>query len=466
MPRCERRGGCAGRRFVPLCGSALHQPLPNARPSPARQVGTGPANWNSLERVSYVRLKGRWVAYPFQNNVSALEVDDQVACLKGMVEAKVLHATSAQPPKDFDEWILRTQGAGIADLFMRPYNFKVWAVPTTMMQCGWLGERVAAPDVGRAISNVLHGKEDAGWGPNAVFRFPTQGGTGGIWKAVAKLLPAERQHYGPHNAVVSIDAAAKRVTLASGAQLAYGSLISTIPLDITLRMLGKPEWADGLTHSSSHIIGVGIRGGGAAKLGKKCWLYFPEDNCPFYRATVFSLYAIDNCPGEGARVPTLCLGDGRDVPAGQEAKAGPYWSLMFEVSESFMKKVNQEPTALGGKTWPALVKECLLGAVATELMSADDEVVSLYHRRLEHGYPTPSLGRDGVLAQALPWLRKQGIWSRGRFGSYKYEVANQDHSLMIGVEAADNVTGGNIEITLTHPSIVNQTRNTEILYHQ
>jgi hypothetical protein len=66
------------------------------------------------------------------------------------------------------------QGEGIAELFMRPYNFKVWAVPTTMMQCEWLGERVAAPDVGRAISNVLHAREDAGWGPNAVFRFPTQ----------------------------------------------------------------------------------------------------------------------------------------------------------------------------------------------------------------------------------------------------------------------------------------------------
>ena len=43
-------------------------------------------------------------------------------------------------------------------------------------------------------------------------------------------------------------------------------------------------------------------------------------------------------------------------------------------------------------------------------------------RRLEHGYPTPSLARDNVLAEALPWLRKQAIWSRGRFGSYKYEV--------------------------------------------
>ena len=41
-------------------------------------VGSGPEAWNTLERVSYVWIKGRWVAYPFQNNISALDKDDQV----------------------------------------------------------------------------------------------------------------------------------------------------------------------------------------------------------------------------------------------------------------------------------------------------------------------------------------------------------------------------------------------------
>ena len=36
--------------------------------------------WNTLQRVSYVWAKGRWVAYPFQNNISALPQEDQV-CL-------------------------------------------------------------------------------------------------------------------------------------------------------------------------------------------------------------------------------------------------------------------------------------------------------------------------------------------------------------------------------------------------
>jgi hypothetical protein len=69
---------------------------------------------------------------------------------------------------------------------------QVWAIPPEGMQCDWLGERVATVDVTRAITNVLHNKEDAGWGPNAVFRFPLEGGTGGIWKAVAAKLPQDR----------------------------------------------------------------------------------------------------------------------------------------------------------------------------------------------------------------------------------------------------------------------------------
>ncbi len=88
------------------------------------------------------------------------------------------------------------------------------------------------------------------------------------------------------------------------------------------------------------------------------------------------------------------------------------------------------------------------------MIDGDAEIVSIYHRRLEHGYPTPSLDRDNVLAEALPWLKTQNIWSRGRFGSYKYEVANQDHSCMIGVEAVDNILHGTKEFTLLYPSLV------------
>ena len=124
---------------------------------------------------------------------------------------------------------------------------------------------------------------------------------------------------------------------------------------------------------------------------------------------------------------------------------------MLEISESSMKPVNHD----------TLLAESIQGLVNTEMLKPGDEIVSTYHRRFDHGYPTPSLERDGVLAKLLPKLQQKDIYSRGRFGSWKYEVGNQDHSFMLGVEAADHVVNGAVELTLNYPDFVNGRANTE-----
>lgn len=88
-------------------------------------------DWYTHQRISYVRCKELWVPYPFQNNISMLPKKEQVDCMDGMIDAALEARVANTKPKDFDEWIVRMMGTGIADLFMRPYNFKVWAVPTT-----------------------------------------------------------------------------------------------------------------------------------------------------------------------------------------------------------------------------------------------------------------------------------------------------------------------------------------------
>lgn len=60
-----------------------------------------------------------------------LPKEEQVKCMDGMIDAAIEARVAGSKPKNFDEWIVRMMGTGIADLFMRPYNFKVWAVPTT-----------------------------------------------------------------------------------------------------------------------------------------------------------------------------------------------------------------------------------------------------------------------------------------------------------------------------------------------
>jgi protoporphyrinogen oxidase len=52
-----------------------------------------------------------------------------------LIQAKVAAATAHNSPRTFDEWIMRLMGKGIADLFMRPYNFKVRAEHNMQAPC-------------------------------------------------------------------------------------------------------------------------------------------------------------------------------------------------------------------------------------------------------------------------------------------------------------------------------------------
>lgn len=161
---------------------------------------------------------------------------------------------------------------------MRPYNFKVWAVPTTRMQCQWLGERVAAPDLKKVTKNVLLNKTAGNWGPNATFRFPAHGGTGGIWKAVAKTLPQDK--FLLNTKVVKVDIECKTVLLENGSRIAFKKLVSTMPVDELSTMItgaaitqkAVQEGVKELYYSSTHVVGIGIRGARPERIGDKCWV--------------------------------------------------------------------------------------------------------------------------------------------------------------------------------------------------
>ena len=82
-------------------------------------------------------------------------------------------------------------------------------------------------------------------------------------------------------------------------------------------------------------------------------------------------------------------------------------------------------------------------------------MVSFWQRREEYGYPTPFLERDDVLSRVMPELESNQVFSRGRFGTWLYEVSNQDHSFMQGVEIANRILEGRDEVTIHDPNLVN-----------
>jgi protoporphyrinogen oxidase len=382
----------------------------------------GPDGWNHHQRESWIWMRDRFIPYPLQNNLHRLPPDDLNRCLQGLVD--IVTPFPKELPYTFRDWILSNFGNGIADVFMLPYNLKVWAHDPSAMNATWVGDRVAPIDLRKVLKNLVYQTDDAAWGPNNTFRFPKRGGTGAIWKACAARLPGKRQAYS--SSVISIDLQKRTLALSDGSTFTYDTLISTIPLVELVRLSGRPDLDPiakrGLLSTSSNIVGLGIAGQPPETLRSKTWIYFPESNCPFYRVTVFSNYAEANVPAPGST-----------------------WSLMCEVSESDYRIVNQQ----------SLIDSVVEGAVATGLVKDTRQILARWSYRAAYGYPVPGLERDAALAQLLPEFERFGVYSRGRFGLWKYEVSNQDHSFMQGVEIVERIVSDRREITSSDADVVN-----------
>jgi hypothetical protein len=137
---------------------------------------------------------------------------------------------------------------------------------------------------------------------------------------------------------------------------------------------------------------------------------------PCYRVTHFSQYSRFN------------------VPDGDTER---YSSLMGEMS--FPAGQNPDPQQV--------LEQMISGFIRAGMLDESDRsrIVSRYHRTVAYSYPIPSLGRDRALAVLQPALMEKGIYSRGRFGAWRYEIGNMDHSVMMGVEAVNHVLDGSEE---------------------
>ncbi|HEX6310421.1 MAG TPA: FAD-dependent oxidoreductase, partial [Acidimicrobiia bacterium] len=242
------------------------------------------------ERSSYVRVDGRWVPYPFQNNLRYLSPEHAYECLVGLLDAPGADGTG-----DFATWMVETFGEGITARFMRPYNTKVWAVEPEHMSATWIAERVSVVDARRALRSVLLGLDDVGWGPNNTFRFPRSGGTGEIYRRLADRLG---EHVRYERELVGLDAEHKRIRFADGGDAGYDALVSTMPVDRLVAAIDAcpsevREAAASLEHNSVWIVGVGVE---RPLEDDRSWLYFADPEVPFYRVTNFAKYAAANVP--------------------------------------------------------------------------------------------------------------------------------------------------------------------------
>jgi UDP-galactopyranose mutase len=236
------------------------------------------------------------------------------------------------------------------------------------------------------------------------------------------MEPYVRENLRLNARTVAVDTHNHEVVLEDGTRERYDYLLSTMPMDLLVDSMNGDvpdavrNHASQLRHSGSYIVGVGIK---QPAPSKKCWMYYPESNCPFYRLTYLSNYSPEVVPD-----------------------ASTHYSLLAEISRSEFKPVDK----------CNVIDETIQGMVNTRMISESDrdDIVDTHVIDRDYTYPIPSLERDQALTVIHPWLESQSIFSRGRFGAWRYEVGNMDHSVAQGVEWVDRIVLGDEAGELTY----------------
>jgi UDP-galactopyranose mutase len=350
-------------------------------------------------RESWVYSKDVFTRYPFQANTYGLPVEVIQECLLGLIEAT--YAPQDGPaPANFEEWIVRTFGRGIADHFMLPYNRKVWATPLTLMSYDWMSDRVMQPRIDQVLEGALRpGVKD--WGPNARFGYPLRGGFQAYMDALMNRLDPSRVHTG--RAVAAISPRRRTITLEGGEEVGYDQLVSTMPLPVLVRLLDDApaavrDAAAGLLSTTVICVNLGI---GRADITEKHWIYYPEDTV-FHRIFVQSNASPYN------------------APPGCSA-------YICEITTSQYKPVKRE----------GLVECVLADCQRVGMLAPDDELVVSQVVEIPYGYVIYTPDRAQRVSLIQEYLRGQGIQSVGRFGEWCYY--NSDHAILAGKRAAEAV---------------------------
>lgn len=357
----------------------------------------------SHERKSFIKLGSSRIPYPFQNNLHHLPKVKALEALSGLKEAQ-----GGNPSMPLGEWLEATFGAGINQMFMRPYNQKVWATDLSLMASNWIAERISIVSYNQALRSLRSRQDSADWGPNRTFLFPLRGGTGEIFRRLAASLP--QNHISYKTDVVGLDTRKKILILKDGSRVPYDCLISTMPLNELIRRTedvpdSVHKEAERLRYSGTYVVGCGFE----FPLGDDwSWMYFPEPDVPFNRVTNFARYSPHN------------------VPHGNTEK---YSCFMCETSFSDTKPEEQDQTRKA--TWKGLYDS---GLVIRTAKKASEFII-----KIPYAYPVPTLDRDEALRRIQSYLMDQDVYSRGRFGAWLYEAGNMDHSFKQGKDVVDYI---------------------------
>ncbi|MCF8379962.1 MAG: FAD-dependent oxidoreductase [Bacteroidales bacterium] len=366
--------------------------------------------YDIVNRQTRIFYRNKFYDYPLKatNALKNLGIFEAILCVISYFIQKLFPVKNTDT---FESWVTRRFGKRLYKHFFKSYSEKLWGIKCDQLDSDFASQRIKKLSLFEAVKNsLLSSKKNVHKTLVDEFAFPLKG-TGFVYEKMAALFKENggNIHFSKGvERVLVVDKVVKGIELISGEKLEYEHVISTMPLSLLINTLPETpsqirELANSLKFRNTILIYLRIN---KTDLFPDQWLYIHSAELKTGRITNFRNW-----------VPELYGNDEHSIVCLE------YW-FNFEDKEWSMSDEELIETAKHEFSNTGLLK--------------DGEILDGKVIRLPRCYPVYYKNYKQQLKPIETYLDTIGnLQAIGRYGSYKYN--NQDHSIFMGILAAENV---------------------------
>lgn len=345
------------------------------------------ANKNKFKRSNKIYYQGSFIKYPLENSLSELSEKDREYCLDTFLD----NPYEETETKNLHQYFLKTFGEGITNLYLKPYNEKIWKCDISSMNTQ-MADRIPKPPKEDIIKGAA-GISTEGYLHQLYFYYPEKGGIQSLIKSFADQFNDKVRVIVDSN-IVGLQRINSKWEIKTDKESfgEYDLVISTVPVQslATIYQQNIPEEiiqsAKNLKYNSIIITVVNIN---KDNLGKNFAVMVPDKNIIFHR--VSKLDFLGDC---------YCAKDNST-------------NLMVEITylkDSLLDKISNAEVE----------RKIIEGLEETQFIDNCEQINFVETRRVEHAYVIYDLNHKKNIKLVRNYFAGRGIRLCGRFGEFEY----------------------------------------------
>ncbi len=370
--------------------------------------------YSMVKRLTRIFYKDKFFDYPIKplNAFYNLGSKNAFLCTFSYLKSKIL------PPKDtstFEGWVIKRFGFKLYTIFFKSYSEKLWGIPCHELDSDFAKQRIKKLSLFEAVKSAL--KLNSKHKHKTLvdeFAYPLFG-TGMVYEEMKNRILKLGGKINLSTDIISVKASSNgsrpNIVFENQKKKSFDHIISTMPLTNLISKIGAPKKvlssSKKLKFRNTILVYLKIQ---EPKLFPDQWIYIHSEKLKTGRITNFKNWT--KSINKNKKDSILCL---------------EYWCN--DKDKLWIRKdIELVEIAIRDLMFSGLVKK--------------DKIIDSKVIKIPKCYPVYSKGYKkniSVIKNFLIDLKEISVI--GRYGSFKYN--NQDHSILMGILAAENISGTN-----------------------